>query len=88
MSTSSSGSSSFFFSSAGAAPASAAPLAAGPAAGPEPTLVRRAAMSCPSRALAKRPGQYGSTSLPLALMILFNLSAVMPSSASWRRRAA
>jgi len=74
MSTSSSSSSttsSTFSSTAAAAPPAAA---AGPAeAGPE-TLVSRDAISYPTRALAKRPGQYPSTAFPVALITLLILS--------------
>lgn len=67
-SSDSSGSSSFFSSLAASAAGAAAEAAAGapPAAGaaptPEPMFVIRSRTLMPSRALAKRPGQYGSTS--------------------------
>ena len=53
-----------------------------------PALAIRSLMLRPLRALAKRPGQYPSTELALALMTLFNFSSVISSSPSWRRRAA
>ena len=77
-SDSSSGSSFFssFFSSAAAAPpaAGAAPPAAGAAPTPDPTLVMRSLTLQLSRALANRPGQYGSTSTPAALRMVWIFS--------------
>ncbi len=75
--------SSFFSSSAGAASSAAPPAAAPPAAGaaaapppPEPTFRSMSLTSLPSRALANRVAQMGSTSgTPAALMRVFNLSA-------------
>ena len=59
-----------------AAPASATgALAAAPPTGAEVMLERSSSMFCPFNALAKRDGQYGSTSFPLALITLESLSA-------------
>jgi len=80
MSASSSSSSSFLASSlAAAAPAAgaAAPPAA-PAAGappPAPTLTMKSSIDFFSTSLAKRDGQYGSTSTPAALVRVAILSA-------------
>ena len=80
MSTLASSSTGFSFSAglAGAAPPAGAPAAApaGAAAtgAAEPMLERSSSMFCPLRALAKRVGQYASTSLPEALMTLASLS--------------
>jgi hypothetical protein len=97
----------FFFSSSAAS--SAPPAAAGPAAPPPPpppleTVVSRSLMSLPSRALAKRPGQYGSISTPAAVTRVLMFSACdglaqllqrfygepteMAISSSWRMREA
>ena len=74
-SSDSSSDSSFFSSSASAAapPAAAPPAAAG--AAPPPTLVIKSSMSFLSKSLAKRVGQYGSTSTPAALTTVAILSA-------------
>ena len=53
---------------AGAPPAGAAPA-------PDPTLVMRALTSTPSKALAKRPGQYGSTLTSAAFRMVEIFSA-------------
>lgn len=88
MSSSDSSFSSSFFSSAGASSAAAAPPAAGapPATGapPPPTLVRSSLTSLPSRALARRLAQTGSTSRPAAWVMEVILSPVIstPSSAT------
>jgi len=73
MSSSDSSLASSFFSSLGASSvAAAAPpeAAATPAAGapPPPTLVRRSLTSLPSRALARREAQMGSTSTSAAVV--------------------
>merc|ERR1719318_1492898 len=78
-SSSSSGSSSFL---AGAAPA------AGADPTPDPTVVIRVFRSQDSRALAKSPGQYGSTSTPAAFRMVVSFSGVMATSSSARMRAA
>uniref|UniRef100_A0A1L8D872 Uncharacterized protein n=1 Tax=Nyssomyia neivai TaxID=330878 RepID=A0A1L8D872_9DIPT len=91
-SSDSSGSSSFFSSFLAAAGASAAAAAAGaPAAGaapaPEPIFVIRSFTLIPSRALAKSPGQYGSTSTLAAFKIVLIFSPVTATSSSTRMRA-
>uniref|UniRef100_A0A2M3ZYA9 Putative secreted protein n=1 Tax=Anopheles triannulatus TaxID=58253 RepID=A0A2M3ZYA9_9DIPT len=90
-SSDSSGSSSFFSSffsaAAGAAPPAAAPPAAGappPDPTPEPMLVIRLLTSMPSRALANRPGQYGSISTPAAFRMVEIFSSVTATSSSTR----
>uniref|UniRef100_A0A2M3ZZE9 Putative secreted protein n=1 Tax=Anopheles triannulatus TaxID=58253 RepID=A0A2M3ZZE9_9DIPT len=90
-SSDSSGSSSFFSSffsaAAGAAPPAAAPPAAGappPDPTPEPMLVIRLLTSMPSRALANRPGQYGSMSTPAAFRMVEIFSSVTATSSSTR----
>uniref|UniRef100_A0A2M3YXW3 Uncharacterized protein n=1 Tax=Anopheles braziliensis TaxID=58242 RepID=A0A2M3YXW3_9DIPT len=90
-SSDSSGSSSFFssfFSAAGAAPPAAAPPAAGapppPDPTPEPMLVIRLLTSMPSRALANRPGQYGSMSTLAAFRMVEIFSSVTATSSSTR----
>ena len=73
--SSSLGFSSFFFSAGAAeAAAGAPPAGAAAATGAEPMLERRSSMFCPLSALAKRDGQYGSTSFPDALITLASLS--------------
>ena len=85
-SSSDSGSGSFAgaASVAGAAPPAAGaptPAAEGPAAPtPEPTVVIKLFKSQDSRALANRPGQYGSTSTPAALRMVVIFSGVMATS--------
>ena len=78
MSTSAASSSfGFSFSLGAAAPpaaATGAPTGAAATGAAEPMLDRRSSMFCPLSALAKRVGQYGSTSLPEALMTLASLS--------------
>uniref|UniRef100_A0A2M3ZZB0 Putative secreted protein n=1 Tax=Anopheles triannulatus TaxID=58253 RepID=A0A2M3ZZB0_9DIPT len=90
-SSDSSGSSSFFSSffsaAAGAAPPAAAPPAAGappPDPTPEPMLVIRLLTSMPSRALANRPGQYGSISTLAAFRMVEIFSSVTATSSSTR----
>uniref|UniRef100_A0A2M4C4E9 Putative secreted protein n=1 Tax=Anopheles marajoara TaxID=58244 RepID=A0A2M4C4E9_9DIPT len=91
-SSDSSGSSSFFSSffsaAAGAAPPAAAPPAAGapppPDPTPEPMLVIRLLTSMPSRALANRPGQYGSMSTLAAFRMVEIFSSVTATSSSTR----
>jgi len=73
-SSDSSFSSSFFFSSAGASAAGAPPTAAAdaPTAGappPDPTFESSSLTFFPSRALARRLAQIGSSSTPAALVI-------------------
>merc|ERR1719239_416804 len=77
-----------FLASAGAA-ASAGPAAAG-AAEPadEPTLVISSFTFVPSRALAKSPGQYGSTETPAAFEMVVSFSPVMATWSSAKMRAA
>ncbi|CAD0195253.1 unnamed protein product [Chrysodeixis includens] len=92
-SSDSSGSSSFFSSlasAAGAAPPAAAAGAAPPAGAaptPDPMLVIKSRTLMPSRALAKRPGQYGSTSTLAAFRMVEIFSPVTATSSSTRMRA-
>ena len=79
MSTSAASSSfGFSFSLGAAAPpaaaATGAPAGAAATGAAEPMLERRSSMFCPLSALAKRVGQYGSTSFPEALITLASLS--------------
>merc|ERR1719206_1458659 len=94
ISSSSSSSDSSFLAGAASA-AGAAPLAAAGAAAaagaeptPDPTVVIRVLRSHDSRALAKSPGQYGSTSTPAALRMVVIFSGVMATSSSARIKAA
>lgn len=77
-SSDSSGSDSFFSSflaSAGAPAAAAGPAEAGPAAPtPDPMFVIKSLTLQPSKALANKPGQYGSTSTLAALRIVWSFS--------------
>merc|ERR1719309_571711 len=84
MSSSSSSSDSSFLAGA----ASSAGAAAGADPTPAPTDVMRVFMSQDSRALEKRPGQYGSTSTPAAFRMVFIFSGVMATSSSARISAA
>merc|ERR1719429_905941 len=68
--------------------AGAAPPAAGAAPTPDPILVISSFRSQLSRALAKRPGQYGSNSTPAALRMVEIFSGVTATSSSARMRAA
>uniref|UniRef100_A0A2M4CK10 Putative secreted protein n=1 Tax=Anopheles darlingi TaxID=43151 RepID=A0A2M4CK10_ANODA len=82
MSSSDSSGSSSFFSSFFSAAAGAAPPAPDPT--PEPMLVIRLLTSIPSRALANRPGQYGSMSTPAAFRMVEIFSSVTATSSSTR----
>ena len=67
----------YLLSSTGAAAATGAPAAAGPAAPPtgaDAILDKSSSMFCPLRAFANIAGQKASTSFPLALMTLESLS--------------
>merc|ERR1719427_1603783 len=86
MASSSSSSVSSFL--AGAAAGAAPPAAGAPDPPPDPTVVISVFRSHDSRALAKSPGQYGSTSTPAALRMVLSFSGVMATSSSARMRAA